>query len=84
MKNAEVRGASLHDDGFRLEGNCSEILSARASQCDQATVASLDGGSPWLAEAAALGVTTYVCETVASSDPSVDRTAYPIAQILRR
>ncbi|HET9620749.1 MAG TPA: hypothetical protein VFP84_05265 [Kofleriaceae bacterium] len=81
--NAEAHGATPEDEGFRLEGNCSEILYARGLACDRATVRSVDGDSPWLLEARDLGVTTFVCETIANGGPSGHRSAYPINTILQ-
>lgn len=82
--NADAHGASARDEGFRLEGACSEMLLSRGLSCDEETVRTVDGASPWLSDAARLGVTTFICEVVPGGEAGGKRVPYPIATLLAR
>jgi len=44
-------GSSAHDQGFRIEGACSDVLTAKSLVCDESSVRQVEGESPCCAAA---------------------------------
>lgn len=77
---SEYGGASPYARGFRFLDRCNFELGDKMLACDEGTVRSQHGGSPYLTRAFQLGATTYVCELAGTGE----RIKFPLAKVLGR
>ena len=56
--------SSPSDEGFRIEGQCGQKLTARSPDCSDSMIARVYHDMPWIREAERLGFTRFVCKEV--------------------